>query len=535
METIIVPVDGASNIKLEVLDFHTFKPLFSRVAATPAAEFEGLRYNASGEQFTWYERVISGLPEKYKKARVVAPAARGASGGLVGRDGSLTEVPGRDLTLAYTQSYPERVDARFRELAGSAEDFFQETGSVRDYPGSLTLLKRFLFEELERPGVLERAECFAVYGALLAGHFLGPDYLKATRLAGNEHSYWMCHSGTRNINRPPGSLSSASAGIESFRRLVPAEPSTVYRPLGTVSRRQAAGLGLAPETLVVPGGHDTCLSHLPVLSACRRKFPGRPVIHLEAGSWTMVSVIGGRAELPADGYRRSVIVQGTVDGFPVVTSMYGGGRDFRYLEGLLGERGFPSGEDLSEDRLEKVLAAADCFVLPNVDPQNHHTGPFPWLEGEIVNRAAFFADRETAYIVSDLCMALTAALQIEMVCRDPETPVVLTAGGSKDPYFGRLTATISGRKVYILYDNRENQVSETTTLGAAVAGKAACLGVHPEQVDLEGLGLSCREQEPFTAGIAAGLASYRERFLELLGKSGKALADIPADGVKNGK
>jgi len=213
-------VDGATNIKLEVLDYHSLQPLFFRVAATPVTGFEGLQYNATGEQFAWYESIIAQLPGEYRKVKVIASAARGASGGLIGRDNTLTEVPGRGLTLAYTQSYSDAVEDIFRDLAGSAEDFFLETGSIRDYPGSLTLLKRFVFEELERPEVLKRADSFATYGILLAGHFLGPDYLEAARRSGNEHSYWMCHTGARDINKAPGTVSSQGRRIESFQRLV---------------------------------------------------------------------------------------------------------------------------------------------------------------------------------------------------------------------------------------------------------------------------------------------------------------------------
>ena len=109
METIIVPVDGASNIKLEVLDFDTLETLFSRVTESPAKELNGLKYNCTAEECSWFDSVIRRLPTKLKRARVIAPVARGASGGLIGADNTLCEVPGQGLTLAYDQSYPDRV------------------------------------------------------------------------------------------------------------------------------------------------------------------------------------------------------------------------------------------------------------------------------------------------------------------------------------------------------------------------------------------------------------------------------------------
>ena len=522
METIIVPVDGASNIKLEVLDFDTLETLFSRVTESPAKELNGLKYNCTAEECSWFDSVIRRLPTKLKRARVIAPVARGASGGLIGADNTLCEVPGQGLTLAYDQSYPDRVEDLFRDIAGGARDFYLETGSIRDFPGSLTLIKRFLFEEIERPGVLKRAAGFGTCGVLLAGHFLGDNYLKAVRAAGNEHSYWMCHSGARNINQAPGTPSSISKKIKSFGRLVPHEPGTVYQPLGNMPAAQASALGLTRPVPVVPGGHDTCLSHIPIMSTFRRSFGEEEtasVVHLEAGSWTMVSQIGGKTGLPQDGYKRAVLVQGTVDGHPVVTSLYGGGRDFSYLAGLLEKSGTHFPGELDEPLLERVLGAADCFVLPNINPENHLTGPFPELKGRIINREGFFQDAEKALILANLCVAIATVSQIDAIPANRDLPIVLTAGGSRDPYYGRLIATMTGKKVYALFDRHGCAISETTTLGAAIAGKAACLNIHPYQVDISDLGLSYKQLEPFNPGVGRKLAFYRDRFLEELNKA----------------
>jgi hypothetical protein len=104
-----------------------------------------LAYNATGDEFDWFDKAIQSLPDGCRAASVIAPVARGASGGLVGADNALIEVPGQRLTLSYTQGYTDEVNEQFSQLAGSREEFFQETGSIRDFPGSLTLLKRFLF------------------------------------------------------------------------------------------------------------------------------------------------------------------------------------------------------------------------------------------------------------------------------------------------------------------------------------------------------------------------------------------------------
>ena len=518
-KTILVPVDGASNIKLETLDFETLATVQSASTESPHTEHEGLQYNATGDEFDWFDAVIQGLPAGLRDAAVVAPVARGASGGLVGSDNTLMEVPGRRLTLAYTQGYPDEVNEEFAMLAGSREDFFEETGSIRDFPGSLTLLKRLLFEERIRPELLAQAAGFGHYGALMGGHFIGGDFLTAIRKAGNEHSYWMCHSGTRDVRQAPGTPSRASRQVAGFQRLVPAQTSVCYHALGSMPAAQAARLGLATPPLVVPGGHDTCLSHIPILSTFYQAYPGaagKPVVQVEAGTWTMIAQMGGAADVPGDGYTRDVIIQGTVDGEPVVTARYGGGADFSWLKNLAQTRGRGFDRDWNPASLLEFLRHSRCFVLPNMNPANHGTGPFPQVHGRITDEAAYFADASTAYLAGNLMTLMATAQQVTAISPDVQTPVVLTAGGSKDPFFAAALAALTGHPVFAMFDKDGQAVTETTTLGAAIIGKAACLGIHPYQVDTSALGVTYRQAEPFAGEVIAALLAYRSQWLDLV-------------------
>jgi len=517
MTIIVVPVDGATNIKLEALDFDSLTTVFSLVTDSPTTEVDGRVYNSSEDECAWYDECIRKLPGQQRSVRVIAPVARGASGGLIGGDNTLIEVPGKGLTLSYTQEYSPQVEDAFRSLAGTDEKFYCETGSILSFPGSMTLLKRFVFEEHERPELVERAAYFGTYGIVLSGHFLGGDYLRAARLAGNEHGYWMCHSGSRNINKQPGTPSSAARTIPSFNALVPHLPARVYVPLGRMPEWKASSLGINGDLLVIPGGHDTCMSHIPVMTACYRSLgtsPDLPILHIDAGSWTMIARIGGQLDLPPDGYKRGIMVQGTVDGEPVVTSIYGGGNDFRYLQVLSEQRigGF-GGNRADERLLLETASAADCFALPNINPMNHNTGPFPGVKGRIVNEPAFFESPVKAYTVANLTTALVTVFQIELMAGNELSPVILTAGGAKDPLYGRLIATLTGRTVYALFDRNGNALTETTTLGAAIAGKAAFLGIHPYMVDMAALETTFRELPPFRVEIGNALRRYRERFM----------------------
>jgi hypothetical protein len=536
LKTIIVPVVGASNIKLEVFDFEKLECIYSLSTATPSCRINDLEYNAPGKEFAWFDDTIKSLPAHLKKCNVIAPVAKGASGGLVGYDNTLIEEPGENLTLSYTQRFSDDVEERFRKMAGNSKEFFLETGSVRDFPGSLTLIKRLLFEEMKRPELLKKTAGFATYGALMSGHFLGDNYLFALKKVGNEHSYWMCHSGARNIRERPGTPSNLAVKLPSFSRLIPCESSLVYQPLGFVPAEQAAALGLSGLTAVIPGGHDTCLSHIPVLSTFYQNFggdTGNSIIQVEAGTWTLAAKIEGfgklssgsthgqatgtpncdKLNLPADGWRRDIVVQGTVDGEPVVTSRYGGGNDFRYMKELAESRGKSFFEGADEQLLSKMAEASDCFVLPNISPQNFGTGPFPELRGKIINSDFMFGVPGVSYLAATLATAIIASIQVGAISNDRGIPIVITAGGAKDPFYGKLLATFTGRTVYSLADKKENPVTETTSLGAAIAGKAAFMGIHPYEVDTAGLELNYRKIEPFKGDLGNKLTLYHDRWI----------------------
>ena len=503
-QNIIIPVDGATNIKLEVLDFETLGTVYSKTTDTPVTTYNGLNYNCTAEEFEWFDKMINAMPDEFKNTAVIAPVSRGASGGLIGEDNTLCEEPGKGLTLAYTQRYSEETERRFIEMAGSEKEFYIETGSVRALPGSLTLIKRFIFEETERPDILKRAAAFAAYPILMTGHFLGDDYLKAAQAAGNEHSYWMCHAGARNITKKPGTPSTLASGIGSFNRLVPADPSVCYRSIGKMPVAVAERLGLKGILFVNPGGHDTCLSHIPIMSTFYSAFPekaGKPVIQIDGGTWTMTAQIGGEAALKEDGYFKDIIVQGTVDGEPVVTGKYAGGSDFKYVKTMVENKNLKFKAEDDSRHLRKLLSKKSVFILPNINPDNHGTGPFPEIKGRIIGEEEFFIDTANAYFAANLTAAISTVYQLDEISGDKNIPLVITAGASKDKTFCRIIASLTGRDTYTMLDKDNNAVTETTTLGAAVAGKAAVLGIHPYEVNMTSLGVKYQKVNHYSEDI----------------------------------
>ena len=518
-KTILVPVDGASNIKLETLDFETLATMHSATTETPAAQSDGLAYNATGREFDWFDSIIQSLPENFRAAAVVAPVARGASGGLVGADNTLMEAPGQRLTLAYTQGYPEAVNERFAKLAGSREEFFQETGSIRDFPGSLTLLKRLLYEEMVRPQLLARAAGFGQYGALMGGHFIGDDYLAAIKQAGNEHSYWMCHTGTRDVRSKPGTPSQASRQVKGFQRLVPQPPSVCYKSIGTMPAAQAE----ASETFRPAAGGSGRARHLPVA-------PSHSLDLLSGLSRRrrQTGVAGGSRHVDDD---RPDGRRGQSAGrwlHPRHHHSGNGGRRTGGHRALWRRRGFLAsqktrsvqglGFDHRQDRRDngqdfeggRLLCVCPTSIRPTMAP-----GHFRRSKAASSTKRHFSPMASPPTSSSNLMTAMTTAHQVAAISSDASVPIVLTAGGSKDPLFGTVLATLD-RPSGICHVRPERPGGHRDDHARRGHCRQGGVSGHPSLQS--GHGCAGREIPPdcaaYTGEMALALQAYRAKWMQ---------------------
>ncbi|MFH1126142.1 MAG: hypothetical protein V1703_03370 [Candidatus Altiarchaeota archaeon] len=535
----LVCMDGASNLKLLVYKSDTLE--FVMAVDTESNQMVvnkgGIVYNNFGQECKWFDSAIAGLAKEYRQnIDAFASVARGATGCYVGKgrkgdkgdrllDGVIGGA-GEDLTMSYAQHRPGVLEL-FQKIAPDQVAFFNETGAW--YGAGITWGIRGL--ELQTSKELrEQAAAFCAQHILMTGYLLGGKHLRAAAVAGGEISYGLCHSGIYNTDT--GGLSSFAKSPEMgpFRRLYLQGGKKGYVIAGEMPGDKRRALGVEGRCGVVFGGHDTTLSHIPVLTAYQqallpaylRAHKGKTqVIHVEVGSWILAKQLGGRpVKVPKNGHESGLLAQGSVDGQPGLTSLYGGGFDFRELKGRvevkLGKGSFkPKADQADEELLMQIASAADTFVLPNISSTSKGTGPWTKVKGTIINEEKFFRDSETALILSNLMTAITTATHVNLITKTKEdTPIVLTGGGAKDPYYGRLLATLTGRTVYVMEDKNGKKVIETTGLGAAMMAKAALEGKHPTQVDLKPLGITFHKQEAFTDKTARAIEKYRERFME---------------------
>jgi len=218
----------------------------------------------------------------------------------------------------------------------------------------------------------------------------------------------MCHTGARNISKKPGTHSSLSKKIKLYEKLVPNTPAVPYKIIGNMPKDYAKKLKIHGEVAVTAGGHDTCLSHIPIISTFYQLFPNlqkNGVFHLEVGTWIMGAQLDNTNSLNSpSSFKHGTIVQGTVDGFPVPTTMYGGGSDYKCLITKARDKGIDFISDFSKNELTEVLKDCCCFALPNIAINNYGTGSFPSLKGTIINEEYFYSSGKKAYII-DNCLS----------------------------------------------------------------------------------------------------------------------------------
>ena len=97
-----------------------------------------------------------------------------------------------------------------------------------------------------------------------------------------------------------------------------------------------------------------------------------------------------------------------------------------------------------------------------------------------------------------------------------EPPVVMDMSPTVTAYGKVRLKALRGEEMPVgwMIDREGKPLTETTTLGAAIVGKAACLGVHPYKVDMTKLGATYKQLVPFSRDIAKVLAEYQKKFLQ---------------------
>jgi sugar (pentulose or hexulose) kinase len=351
--------------------------------------------------------------------------------------------------LDYEQEIPAAANAEFARVAPSYAETY-----TPDLPGGLNFARTIFFQEWADPTLARRSRHILTY----------PQYW-TWRLSGalaSEVSFLGCHS--HMWNPLTGRFSALAVDRGWAAKFPPLTPAGAL-----VGERD--GLG------VHNGVHDSNAAFYYYKSL---GFSGFTLI--SSGTWMIIF----NPDCPLDRLdpKRDMLANVTVDGQPVATIRFMGGREYDVISGQ-------ARQVVSEDALRAAIAR-DQMALPSFAAG----GPFPGRAGRLVGPAPETAAERAA--IATLYVAMMTAKSLDLV--NSSGDVIFDGGLALN---AALCATLAAlRPEQTLYRNTD---AEGTAMGAAALAFRALgkTSVFPRDVG---------KVEPWALpGLAAYYARWRER------------------------
>jgi len=373
-QTIAVVDIGKTNVKLALFD--RGRLLWEKSA--PNRVLPGPPYPHEDVEGAW-----SFFLDAFREAgrthwiSAIVPTAHGAAGALIGE----SELAAPVMDYEFTD-----VDAIEPDYAALRPPF-SETLSPK-LPGGLNLGRQLAYQKWR---------CRDLYAK--AKHFVGYPQYWAWRLSGVAASEVTTIGAHGDLWEPRQGQVSSLVGALGVDHLLP-PMRRAFDPLGPVRPDIAAATGLAPETPVFCGIHDSNASLLPYLVSRQA-----PFTVLSTGTWVILMSMG--LSLDQLDPRDDTLANVDVLGRPIACGRFMGGREYAVIAG--------GGGNPDPAAIERVIASG-AIALPCFSGQG---GPYATTKGVIRGDVAGH-DRTalaTLYcaLVSDLLLTRMGATRGDLV------------------------------------------------------------------------------------------------------------------------
>lgn len=446
--------------------------------------------------------------------RAITVATHGATVVCVGEDGLPAVAP-----IAYTNEVDEAFHERFAAAIGEPADLHDPTATAEVRP-LINAAKLIFFTRERYPERFARTRQILMYPQYLVARLTGVNVAEVTYVG--SHTYLL------DPRRLEWSSVVDRLGIRDLL------PPTIGRPgavAGPISRAVADATGLAPDTPVLAGIHDSNASILPYLITRTDEF-----VLNSTGTWCVAMHPTDTVAFGADEIGKMVFFNVGFEGQPIKTSILMGGAEYDAYHALLSTRhpGFTQ-PPFDAAHYGAIASEADLFVVPSVV---FGAGQFPasrarvieggrvWYYDALATAAATgrvtardgtpppagsapalppsFLDPARAIAAVNLSVAIQTTVALERAGLRPGVPVY-TEGGFRrnDAYLALLAALLPENPIVA------TSVAEATSLGAALLATAAVEG-RPVRELADRIVI---EERPVAAVPIAGLAAYRDAFL----------------------
>lgn len=424
---------GKTNAKIAVVDMASMSEI--GVRTRPNRVLTGGPYPHYDIEGLW-AFLLDGLTELQAEHGIdaISVTTHGASLVLLDRAGELA-CP----MLDYEHDGPDGLAARYDAIRPD----FAVTGSPR-LPMGLNAGAQLHWLLETQPGLRERLARVVTYPQYWSGRLTGR--------FGCEYTSLGCHTDLWQPREGTFSPLVTALGLEG--KMAPLAHAGDMA--GTLLPQVAARTGIAPDTPVLSGIHDSNASLLPHLKALPQ-----PFAVVSTGTWVISMAVGG-AQVPLDP-ARDLLINVNALGGPTPSARFMGGREYEMLKP---ETGPHTERDVS------AVLQRQAMLLPSVETSS---GPFPgrhgdWTEvlspGEKSVALAFYLGLMTAE-----CLSLIGAAG----------PVVVEGPFARNALLLDMLAVATGREVAC------SASATGTSIGAALlaAGEAPASAVQPHEVTLD--------------------------------------------------
>ncbi|MFM2355164.1 MAG: hypothetical protein RLZZ528_900, partial [Pseudomonadota bacterium] len=365
--------------------------------------------------------ILDGLARLHGAHRIdaISVTTHGASAVLVAADGSLAAPH-----LDYEHTGPDSVAGDYDAIRPP----FSETGSPR-LPMGLNVGAQLHWEFRADPGLRDRTRWVMTV----------PQYwgFRLTGVASTDVTSLGCH--TDLWNPVARDFSSLLGRLGLSDRIAP--PRLPADRLGPILPEVARRTGLAAETPVTCGIHDSNASLLPHLLARRPPFSV-----VSTGTWVITLSVGGRPVTldPA----RDTLFNVNALGDPVASARFMGGREYDLV--MAGRTARATADDVA------AVVAGGVMLLPAVEPRS---GPFQGRAARWTVDEARLTDgqREAALslylaMMTAECLAVTGA----------DGPIIVEGPFTRNAAYRAMLAAATGRPVTV------SASATGTSIGAAL-------------------------------------------------------------------
>jgi sugar (pentulose or hexulose) kinase len=373
-QTVAVLDIGKTNVKLAL--FEQGRLLWEKSA--PNRVLPGPPYPHEDVDGTW-AFFLGALSEAGRAHRIGAlvPTAHGAAGALIGASDLAAPV------MDYEFAGVEEIEPDYAKIRPP----FSESLSPK-VPAGLNLGRQLAYQKWRCPDLFARAKHFVGYPQYWAWRLTGVAASEVTSL-GSHTDLWAPR------RRDVSSLVKALGVASLLPRL-----RSAFEPLGPIKAEIAGATGLAPETPVFCGIHDSNAALLPYLVSRQA-----PFTVLSTGTWVILLCVGLSPDQldPRDDTLANIDALGR----PSASGRFMGGREYAVIA--------DGGGNPDPAAIERVIASG-AMALPCFSGQG---GPYATTKGVIRGDVAA-RDRTalaTLYcaLVSDLMLTRMGATSGDLI------------------------------------------------------------------------------------------------------------------------